>query len=140
MRRVADILGKLWASPCTLLGLLWGGAGYLLSRLGGHQPRLCLGNNAVQFIGNAGVFTRTALVMGNVIIYGRNANPVQCGVYGDACVQLGRHEQAHTYQYQVLGVLFVIIYFLAGGLRGPAFNPFERAAQRFGAGQGSWWP
>ncbi len=139
MCRVADILGKLWASPCTLLGLLWGGLGYLLSKLHGGRPQLCFGNNAVQFIGNAGVFARSALVMGNVIIYGRNAYPGQCGVYGDACVQLGRHEQAHTFQYQVLGVLFIPVYLIAA-TRGVDHNPFEIAAQRFGSGQGSWWP
>ena len=48
-RSVADVFGKLWALPCTLAGLVLGLAGHVISKLGGHQPRLCLGNNAVQF-------------------------------------------------------------------------------------------
>lgn len=134
--KLCDIIGKLWALPCTLLGLIFGLCGYVSA----SRPRILLGNNAVQFLNHAWLFNGTAVVLGNVIVYGRNAHPEHCGVYGDACVQLGRHEQAHTYQYQILGLLFLLVYFLAGGLRGPTVNPFERAAQRFGAGQGSWWP
>jgi hypothetical protein len=138
--RLFDVIGKLWALPCTLLGLAFALFGYAVS-LGRTAPmQMLLGNNAVQFLNHTWVLTGRAVVLGNVIIYGRGAHPGQCGVYGDDCVQLGRHEQAHTYQYQVLGVLFIAAYFLLGGLRGPRVNPFERAAQRYGAGQGSWWP
>lgn len=140
VRCVVDVLGKLWASPCTVLGLSYGLLANMVSRVTGSPASVCIGNNAIQFTNSRGVLKGTALVLGNVIIYGREACPDQCGAYGDGDVQLGQHEQAHTYQYQVLGPLFVFVYFLAGGLRGPTGNPFERAAQRFGAGHGSWWP
>jgi hypothetical protein len=117
-----------------------GSLGYLLSKLRDGHPRLFVGNNAVQFTNNALIFHSSALVLGNVIVYGYDADPECCGTYGDECVQLGRHEQAHTYQYQVLGLFFIPVYLLLMNLRQPLLNPFERAAQRFGAGQGSWWP
>jgi hypothetical protein len=139
LRAAADALGKLWALPCTLLGLSYGVLWYLCGKLLGANTTIRFGNNAIQFIGCGGIVSCTALTLGNVILYGNNAEPWRCGAYGDQCVTLGRHEQAHTYQYQVLGVLFLPAY-LAVALQGIASNPFELAAQRFGAMRGTWWP
>jgi hypothetical protein len=139
LRTAADTLGKLWALPCTLLGLCYGLLWYLTGKLLGTKTELRLGHNAIQFIGCGGILNCTALTLGNVILYGNNAEPWRRGAYGDQCVTLGRHEQAHTYQYQVLGVLFVPAY-LAFAIKGVASNPFESAAQRFGAMRGTWWP
>jgi len=47
------------------------------------------------------------------------------------------HEEAHTYQYQVLGPMFLPAYALAGGIS--ASNPFELAANRYALG-GSFFP
>lgn len=140
LHRVADVFGKLWALPYTVVGLVYGLCTHVVSRMLGGDASIRLGNNAVQFINCLGVLKGRAITVGNVILYGCDAEPWRYGAYGDARVNLGRHEQAHTYQYQVLGPLFVLAYFWVGGFCGPAGNPFERAAQRFGARQESWWP
>lgn len=139
LKRLADALGKLWASPYTALGLSYGLLAHLAGRLSGSTSQVCLGNNAIQFINSCGIMRGAALTLGNVILYGRDAEPWRHGAYGDARVNIGRHEQAHTYQYQLLGPLFVLVYFLRGGLAGPSKNPLERAAQNFGAGRDEWW-
>lgn len=138
--RIVDVLGKLWAAPYTLLGLAYGLAGHLLSRLRAVPARICFGNNAIQFINSICIARGAALTLGNVILYGQGADPGAGCAYGEACVNLGRHEQAHTLQYQLLGPLFLPVYFLLGGCAGPKRNPLERAAQNFGAGRGAWWP
>ncbi len=140
LHRLADGLGKLWTSPYTVVGLSYGLLWYLPSKLLGAQPKICLGHNAIQFIDSRGILDRAALTLGNVILYGREAKPWGCGAYGDPCITLGRHEQAHTYQYQLLGPLFIPVYCLSGGCRGPDNNPLEQAAQDYGAGRGAWWP
>lgn len=140
LNKVADVLGKLWAAPYTLLGLVYGSCGHLLALFLREPARACVGNNAIQFINNAGIRRGAALTLGNVILYGRGADPEKGCAYGEACANLGRHEQAHTLQYQLLGPLFVPVYFMLGGFCGPQRNPLERAAQDFGAGRGAWWP
>jgi hypothetical protein len=85
-----DLLGKIWASPTTSLGLI---AGVLLSR---EQPTI--GSNAVEFTGVAivGNFT-SAITIGNVILYSK-LNP-------DSSVWA--HGESHTYQAQVLGIAYL---------------------------------
>ncbi len=136
--RTADVLGKLWAAPFTLLGLSYGLVAHVFSK-SGTRSEIRPGNNAIQFINSPGIIRGAALTLGNVILYGCDAEPWRFGAYGDTRVNLGRHEQAHTYQYQLLGPLFVLVYFLSGGLAGPDKNPLERAAQNFGAGRNRWW-
>lgn len=136
---VGDVLGKLWASPYTVAGLSYGLCAHLLSWLSGAKPQLRLGHNALQFINSRGVFVGAALTLGNVILYGQGAEPWRDGAYGDQRVNLGRHEQAHTYQYQLFGPLFVFVYWFSGGFGGPDKNRLERAAQHYGAGESDWW-
>ena len=127
-----DLLGKFWTVPNTLLGLL---AGLPMLLVG---ARISLGDNAVRFqnlpIG------RGALTLGNVVLYSRDCTPDMTitGMYGDhRCLRIGRHERAHTLQYQLLGPLFLPVYLCCGGIS--ACNPFERAANDYAAG-GPWWP
>lgn len=140
LRRAGDVLGKLWASPCTAAGMGYGLCCHLLSWMLGAKPQLCLGNNAIQFINNLGIRKGSALTLGNVILYGRGADPDAGGAYGDRRVNLGRHERAHTYQYQLLGPLFMPVYWFCGSFGGPDKNCLERAAQHYATGKGSWWP
>ncbi len=58
--------------------------------------------------------------------------------YGFNRTGFGPHEQEHTYQYQVLGPLYTLFYLL--GHPFSAGSPLKDAADRYGAGQGSWWP
>jgi RHS repeat-associated protein len=132
-RATAQILGKIWNLPNTVVGLTIGLAGVPFG------ARIQFGDNGIEFInypwGKPG-----ALTMGNVILY-HEAVPSDIVPRYDysANVRLGTHERGHTYQGQVLGPLFGPVYLLSGG----AFtgrSPFEIAADNFAGGSGSWWP
>jgi hypothetical protein len=128
---VLDVLGKLWAAPVSLAGLLLG-----LPALA-FGARLSIGDNAIRFTGFP--MGSGALALGNVVIYAGLLRPRhRACMYGDRrLLDVGLHERAHTLQYQVLGPLFLPVYFLCGGI--DAGNPFERAANTYAAG-GAWWP
>lgn len=83
---------------------------------------------------------RGAITIGNVILFRDTVPDRLLDRYdGTGLVRAGTHERAHTYQAQILGPLFGPTYLLAGG----AFterSPFERAADNFADGSGSWWP
>ncbi|MCW8195812.1 hypothetical protein F6455_13540 [Proteobacteria bacterium 005FR1] len=104
------------------------------------RPRCTIGNNAIQFLANPLMRPRAAVAIGNTISYGCGSGPEKYGAYGDRQAQIGLHEQAHTFQYQLLGPFFFPVYMLFGGFSGPAGNPLERAAQDYAKGIGSWWP
>ena len=143
---VGDVIGKIWALPNTIIGAVYGGVGHIVGEIGyalgfyDVSPSISFGNNAIQFLDNPFTIRNTAITLGNTISYGRGVSPSQYGSYGDSSVQIGRHEAAHTYQYQTLGPLFLPAYFISGGISGPAGNPFENAAQEYGRGTGGWWP
>ena len=135
--RVGQALGGLWAAPISALGLLVGAA----ALLGGARARVSDG---------ALVFHRVpfgpggALTLGNVILHTGHSLDEQVTSY--ACrdhaegpvLRLGDHERAHVYQYLVLGIFFLPLYFACGGVS--ARNRFEQAADRYAmTGQG-WWP
>ncbi|MBK6585164.1 MAG: hypothetical protein IPG20_20210 [Gammaproteobacteria bacterium] len=142
---LGDIAGKLWTLPNTIIGAVYGSVGHVVGEIGYAfgmypvSPSIDFGNNAIQFLDNPFTLKDTAITVGNTISYGRGSNPSGFGAYGDSTVEIGRHEQAHTYQYQVLGPLFLPTYFLRGGISGPTGNPFEHAAQEYGSGRGGWW-
>lgn len=135
----------------TLVGLVLGAIGLLLG------SRLRIEHNALVFhrypFGPGG-----ALVLGNVIL---NTLPtldvrvptyaVRAGIdelfadehsgdaeYAHGLVWLADHERAHTYQYEALGVLFLPLYLLSGGVS--ASNRFEQAADRYAQTGAGWWP
>lgn len=142
---VGDLVGKVWALPNTIVGLVYGGAGYLVGKAGyllglTANPTISFRNNAIQFHNNP--FTRggEAITVGNTISYGSGVNPKNNYAYGDPSVNIGLHEKAHTYQQQVLGPLFLLEYLRSGGFTGPGGNPYEQAAQNYGSGRGGWWP
>jgi hypothetical protein len=129
-----DVVGKLWALPNTIIGGMVG--------LGGvpFGARIEFGNNAIQFLdfplGEAG----EGLTLGNVQIFPQGSDPANTfGFYygSPVPINLGLHEQAHTFQYQVFGPTFLPAYFLSGGIS--ASNPFELAANRYARG-GSFFP
>ena len=69
-----DLAGKLWSAPNTALGLAYGLAGHAVGQANrlrpGDQPdpRIQVGNNAVEFVNNpfGGV---SAITLGNTITY-----------------------------------------------------------------------
>jgi len=129
----------MWATPNTLAGLVYGGLGHVVGLLSGTHPEITFGNNAVQFTNNPFVNRDSAFTLGNAILYGQDKPPESQYAYGDPDVKTGKHEQAHTHQYEVLGPLFGSAYMLQGGFIGPSGfsrprgNPFEDAAQDYGS-------
>lgn len=139
---VLDILGKLWTSPNTLAGLVLGA----VALAAGARARFA--HNAIVF--NAVPLARRAFVLGNVIINPMADLDWRCATYESVArrkldptcaletVHLGKHEEAHTWQYQVLGPFFLPVYAITMVLPSP--TPFERAADVYAQTGRSWWP
>ena len=103
---------------------------------GVSMPTISFGNNAIQFEDHP-LMTFGAITFGNTVSYANGFGPNKnYDSYGRE-TNTGLHEKAHTYQYQLLGPLFLPIYFSSGGIS--ARNPWEQAADNFALG-GSWMP
>ncbi len=140
MRRALFVPGAIWALPNTLLGLILG-----LPALA-FGAKLRIGDDALTFLkypwGPGG-----ALALGNVILCTHDSLDRDCTSYAErfglcppigATHRLGDHERAHVYQAMALGVFFLPLYFLCGGIS--ARNRFEQAADRYAATGTGWWP
>ncbi len=138
--RTLQVLGVAWTLPNTALGLIAGGV--CLAR-GAHvhvrTRDLAIVFHGVPF-GPGG-----AMTLGNVILHtGANLDEV-CITYAHRAghgeeprIQLADHERAHVYQYMVLGIFFLPLYGLCGGVS--VRNRFERAADRYAMHGVGWWP
>lgn len=135
--RCAQGLGILWTLPMTLAGLL---AGLAALPFG---ARMRYSDAAVIFLhypwGPGG-----ALTLGNTILFSGHsldqpALTYQCRAHGGQDrVRIGDHERAHVYQYLALGLFFLPMYFLCGGISHG--NRFEQAADRYARCGRGWWP
>ncbi len=140
LRWLALGTGLLWALPVTVPGLLAGCAAVAAGARVRWQPqRHCLVFHGVPW-GPGG-----AMTLGNVVLDSGHSLERHCNTYAhdaglcrEAPIVIGNHEHAHVLQCMALGVLFVPLYFLCGGVS--VRNRFERAADRYArTGQG-WWP
>ena len=142
MFALLDVLGKLWTFPNTMVGLLAGA----VSLSFGARPRLC--HNAIVFY-DCRFVRRGAITLGNVILTTEPSLDLMVTTYALRCnsptksapydlVHLGKHEEAHTYQYQTLGPFFLPVYCIAG--IGRQVSAFERAADRYAQTGAGWWP
>ena len=137
-----DTIGKIWTAPNTLLGLLLG----VPAMLAGCRPALA--HNAIVF--HSFPVGSRAFVLGNVVInpahdlerctatyasVARRKRDRSCAV---ELVHIGKHEEAHTFQYQVLGPFFLPVYALTMLLPSP--TPFEHAADIYAQSGRGWWP
>lgn len=113
-----DVVGKIWALPNTVIGVLYGGLGHVIGKFGNlldrydHEPRISFGNNAIQFENNP--LISTAMTLGNVIIYGSGS---QCQPGAPRCGgahTLGIEEMQHTFQAQALGPFYLPAHGLLG--------------------------
>jgi hypothetical protein len=140
LRGTALVLGVTWALPNTLLGLLAGAAGLAF----GAHAHLRRRDLAIVFHrwpwGPGG-----ALTLGNVILHTGDTLDSDCVTYAhraghlqEPFIRLADHERAHVYQYMALGVLFLPLYLLCGGIS--VRNRFERAADRYAQTGRGWWP
>jgi hypothetical protein len=108
-----DILGKMWNLPNTLIGLAYGGIGHIYGLMIGSNPSISLDNNAIQFENNP--LMMSAMTLGNVIIYAtdpKNYQPSSPGYSG--LYSLGLAEMQHTYQGQILGLLYFPAHIISG--------------------------
>jgi hypothetical protein len=62
-----DVAAKIWASPNTVLGLAYGGVGYLYGAATGRDVKITLGNNAVQFENMPQSMVDRPFALGNTI-------------------------------------------------------------------------
>ncbi|HEY0660293.1 MAG TPA: hypothetical protein VGD21_03080 [Lysobacter sp.] len=140
LHSAALVLGVIWALPNTLLGLLAGVAGLAF----GAHAHLRRRDLAIVFHrwpwGPGG-----ALTLGNVILHTGDTLDSDCVTYAhraghleEPFIRLADHERAHVYQYMALGVLFLPLYLLCGGIS--VRNRFERAADRYAQTGRGWWP
>lgn len=140
---ILDVIGKFWTSPNTLAGSLLGAAGLLA---GG---RAAFAHNAIVF--HSFPLIRGAFVLGNVIITSEPDLKWHAATYESIArrrngtspcavemVNVGKHEEAHTWQYQVLGPFFLPVYALTMLLPSP--TPFEHAADAYARTGSGWWP
>ncbi len=101
-----DLTGKVWNLPNTAIGIAWGAVGLSAEIVACPFTRkwdfgISIGNNAIQFTGHSLMFG--AITLGNTISYASNFGPafqLPGGTVGD-------HERQHTYQGQILGVLYL---------------------------------
>jgi hypothetical protein len=122
-----SVLGKIWTSPNTALGLLFGAVAVTLG------ARTQWGRNALEFLDNPfiGFFGRAAMVLGNTIHYapGRMPDDIVQRYDHAGFVVLGEHERAHTAQYERWGPFFLPFYAIAWlPFVPPNGNRFEHAA------------
>lgn len=140
LHRGLCLLGGLWASPNSVIGLVGG----LLGMCAGARLQLSTRDCALVFThypwGPGG-----AITFGNVILATGADLDVRCRSYAHRAgwceqplMRLGDHERAHVLQYMVLGPLFLPLYLLLGGVS--AHNPLERAADRYALSGRGWWP
>lgn len=129
---ILGAIGKIWAAPNTAIGALAGIGSAAIGKLMGYNPTISFGNNSIQ-IANAATINNRAYTIGNVQVYapGRGPNIVQPS-YSGAIVNVGKHEEAHTVQSQILGPLYLPVAILGGRL-GNA-NPIETGADKYAGG------
>ena len=131
------LLGTIWALPMTAIGMVLGCGALALG------ARVSFSDSALVF-SRFRFFTSGALTLGQVILYTGTSLDAPAKTYhcvafgGDDCVRIGTHEQAHVYQYMALGIFFLPLYFLHGGISHK--NRFEKAADRYAQTGVGWWP
>jgi hypothetical protein len=105
-----SVLGKIWTSPNTLLGLVLGLPGLLFG------ARIRFGDNAILFFNLPllSYLPPRAVTFGNVVLYRKDAWPdLEVGRYdGQGFQRIGDHERAHTLQYERWGPFFLPVYLL----------------------------
>lgn len=108
---VLDVVGKIWALPNTIAGMIYGGVGHVAGWIMGTNPSISFANNAIQFENNP--LMASAMTFGNVIVYGTDPVFFQPGSQRGQYT-LGYEEMQHTYQAQVLGPLYFPAHFVSG--------------------------
>jgi hypothetical protein len=136
---IGDIAGKIWNLPNSALGLVVAGFDTIATFITtGDLPQFDFRYNALT-ISNMQIGPSGGITFGNVQLYtgtnpdGTPVNPTstiyQSPYTSFSGYQLGNHEEAHTYQSQLLGPFFFPAYFLKGGIS--ASNSLETQADYY---------
>jgi RHS repeat-associated protein len=106
-----DIAGKVWAAPMTTIGFVAGMVVTGISIVTGHGGHISIENNAITF--TTGLNLNGSITLGNTIIHAGgdinnwNAQGSTPRYDGTADVNIGKHEETHTYQYQKYGIFTI---------------------------------
>jgi hypothetical protein len=125
VNRVNYITGKIWAAPMTTLGVVAGALLTVASIITGKGGRISVGNNAITF--TTGLNLNGSITFGNSIIHAGggvqrwNSNSAVSRYNSFANVNLGKHEEAHTYQYETYGI-FTIAFIVGSAIRHGGFG------------------
>ncbi|QHI38698.1 Mono(ADP-ribosyl)transferase SpvB [Kordia antarctica] len=109
LNKITGILGKIWSSPNTIIGLTYGLIGHVISKIAGGDSEIKISKerNAIEFTNNPLMSKYGALTFGNTIVYGKYLGP---GAEYDE----SEHEEQHTYQGEVLGPFYFPLHILFG--------------------------
>ena len=110
-----DLIGYLWNSPNTLIGMGWGTIGLI----GGGS--IGFNNNAIEFYNHPGMNgslgVSGAITFGNTISYMGNQSPNTFGPNYFLTSEghtVGQHEGSHTIQGEILGPLYLPTHLIGG--------------------------
>jgi RHS repeat-associated protein len=130
-----DIIGKVWAAPWTVFGFVTGALLTGISYITGHGGRIEIRNNAITF--TIGFNFRGSITLGNTIIHagpegvqGWNADSTVDRYDQAGNVNLGKHEEGHTRQYQKYGI-FTPLLIIGSAIKnggGSSFHDFMGAS------------
>ena len=100
------VLGYAWNSPNTVIGMVWGGAGWLYAK-GFREEQVLVGidNNAIEFRNHPWMIWGD-ITLGNTIHYNKDAGP-KVIISNSGGVTYGEHESAHTIQGEILGPIYL---------------------------------
>jgi hypothetical protein len=138
--QVYNVLGKLWALPWTIVGFTIGSILWMTGKLLGKGSYAKFENNALTFTTGfkfvlLPIFSGS-ITLGNIIIHAggdvENWNSKSRTSRYDNTnidVNLGRHEQEHTYQYERYGIFMPFIWLFSAIIHGgKGKTAFEKAA------------
>ena len=112
-----NIIGKLWALPTTVLGLIYALIGSCFGKV-----RIRIAHNAICFYNHPFMHGRAiALTLGNVILFQQD-NDYFLGI------NIAEHEKQHTLQAEVLGIFYIPLHILCIVIyrKNVLQNPLER--------------
>lgn len=113
-----SILGKIWALPTTLAGMIFGLLGVCFAP---RKIRICIAHNAICFYNHPFIRGNViGLTIGNAIFFQGDTDYF----HG---TDVGAHEEQHTIQGEVLGPFYLPLhgYYLVKYFRTPWLNPLE---------------
>jgi hypothetical protein len=116
VRRLLRALAYVWASPNTLIGLVFGALCFQKPRVA--DGILVFDGSARGFLWALRAFKRSAITYGHVVLSNR---PLEGW--------LREHELHHVWQYERLGPLYIPLYVVVWVFTGYRRHPFELAAR-----------